>query len=279
MLALDRMAIEEAGPNPERLAAAIHEQLRHKSGEIPVAAIAAALDIVEIKEAPLQSLEGALIAPDDRNVGAIVVNSESSPARRRFTLAHELGHFLNPWHRPEGGSGSSACSRADVATPWRGPSASLPGRRAQEAEANRFAIELLAPPRLVRRYLLGIPDLAKALSLSREFGLSREAGARRYVELHEEPTALVFSAEGVVRYIERNPAFPFLSCRPGQRLPSPPPAADASGLSAHEECASGDWLARPGRDALIVQTLSQRHGYAITLLAFDAADSDDDEGL
>jgi hypothetical protein len=28
------MAIEEAGPNPERLAAAIHEQLRHKSGEI-----------------------------------------------------------------------------------------------------------------------------------------------------------------------------------------------------------------------------------------------------
>jgi hypothetical protein len=53
---------------------------------------------------------------------------------------------------------------------------------------------------LVRRYLLGIPDLAKALSLSREFGLSREAGARRYVELHEQPAALVFSAEGVVRY-------------------------------------------------------------------------------
>jgi hypothetical protein len=83
VLALDRMAIEEAGPNPERLAAAIHEQLRHKSGEIPVAAIAAALDIVEIKEAPLQNLEGALIAPDDRNVGAIAVNRESSPARRR----------------------------------------------------------------------------------------------------------------------------------------------------------------------------------------------------
>jgi hypothetical protein len=34
VLALDRMAIEEAGPNPERLAAAIHDQLRHKGGEV-----------------------------------------------------------------------------------------------------------------------------------------------------------------------------------------------------------------------------------------------------
>ena len=137
MLALDRMAIEEAGPNPERLAAAIHDQLRHKSGEVPVAAIAAALDIVEIKEARLKSLEGALIAPADRNVGAILVNSESSPPRRRFTLAHELGHFLNPWHRSEDPSGSFACSRADVATPWRKPSPSASRRLGQEA-AYRF---------------------------------------------------------------------------------------------------------------------------------------------
>jgi hypothetical protein len=131
----------------------------------------------------------------------------------------------------------------------------------------------------MRRYLRGIPDLAKVLALSDELGLSREAGARRYVQLHEEPAALVFSAEGIVRYIERNSAFPFLSCWPGQLLPPLPSAADESRLSAYEECASGDWLTRPGRDALIVQTLSQRHGYAITLLAFDAADSDDDEGL
>ena len=49
------------------------------------------------------------------------------------------------------------------------------------------------------------------------------------------------------------------------------------GLSAHEEAAPGDWLGRAGRNALIVQTLSQRRGYAITLLAFDQEGVDDDE--
>ena len=51
MLALDRMEIEEAGPNPERLAAAIHAQLQLKAGPVPVYEIAEALDIVEIREA------------------------------------------------------------------------------------------------------------------------------------------------------------------------------------------------------------------------------------
>ena len=275
MLALDRMVIEEAGPDPERLAAAIHDHLRHKSGEVPVAAIAAALDIVEIKEARLKSLEGALIAPADRNVGAILVNSKSSPPRRRFTLAHELRHFLNPCHRSEDPSGSFACSRAELATPWRKPSPAASRRLVQEAEANRFAIELLAPPRLMHPYLRGVPDLAKALALSNEFGLSREAGARRYVELHDQPSALVFSAEGVVRYVERSPAFPFVSRQRGQRLSALPSPVDDTGLSVHEEGSSRDWLVRASCDALVVQTLSQRRGYAITLLAFEAAGSDD----
>jgi len=53
--------------------------------------------------------------------------------------------------------------------------------------------------------------------------------------------------------------------------------ADATGLSAHEEADPRDWLARPGRNSLVIQTLSQRRGYAITLLAFDPAGSEDDE--
>jgi Zn-dependent peptidase ImmA (M78 family) len=186
-LALDRMAIEEVGPNPERLAAAIHDQLQHKSGEVPIEAIATALDIIEIRKARLQSFEGALLAPDDRNVGAILLNSESSPVRRRFTLAYELGHFLNSWHGLQNLSRGFACSRMDIAIPWRKPSSSASRHAVQEAEANRFAIDLLAPRWLMRPYLRGIPDLAAVLRLSKELGLSREAGGRRYVELHEQP--------------------------------------------------------------------------------------------
>ena len=271
------MAIEEAGPSPERLAKAIHEQLKHKSGEVPITAIAAALDIVEIREAPLQTLEGALLTPPDRNIGAILVNSESSPKRRRFTIAHELGHFLNLWHSPEDISGGFACTKADLAVPWRKPLKTSPRYFVQEAEANRFAIELLAPAWLMRAYLRGIPDLAKVLTLSSELGLSREAAARRYSELHEQPVALVFSAEGVVRYVGQGPDFPGVVCRVGQRVFPLPTPADATGLSAHEEADPRDWLARPGRDSLVIQTLSQRRGYAITLLAFDPAGSEEDE--
>ena len=84
-----------------------------------------------------------------------------------------------------------------------------------------------------------------------------------------------FSAEGVVRYVEQSPAFPFVSCQRGQRLSALPSPVDDTGLSVHEEGSSRDWLVRPGRDALVVQTLNQRRGYAITLLAFEAAGSDD----
>ena len=224
----------------------------------------------------MQSLEGALLAPSDRNIGAILLNGASSQARRRFTLAHELGHFLNLWHRPEQSSGRFACSRADLAMSWRKPSARPSRHVVQEAEANRFAIELLAPLRLVRPYLRGIPDLAAVQGLANDLDLSREASARRYVELHDQPTALVFSAAGVVRYVERHPNFPFVSCQPGQRLLAIPSPVDETGLSAHEEADPRDWLARPCRDALIIQTLSQRRGYATMLLALDSSGSGDE---
>ena len=62
-LNLDRMAIEEVGGHPERLAGAIHDQLPGLTGPVPVVEIALALDIEEIRETPLMSFEGALITP------------------------------------------------------------------------------------------------------------------------------------------------------------------------------------------------------------------------
>jgi hypothetical protein len=56
---LDRMAIEEAGPDPERIAASIHMQLALLSGPVPIHQVAEALDIVEIRQVPLKGLEGA----------------------------------------------------------------------------------------------------------------------------------------------------------------------------------------------------------------------------
>ena len=274
---LDRMAIEEAGPDPERIAASIHMQLALLSGPVPIHQVAEALDIVEIRLVPLKGLEGALVSTPERDIGSIVVNSASSAQRQRFSVAHELGHFLNPWHKPLEPSGWFACRPEDLRKSWGKLPPEASHHLIQETEANRFAIEFLAPQKFVRPFLRGIPDLTSVLRLSKTLDLSREASARRYVQLHDQPTALVFSVDGVVRYVQRHPDFPSVLYQPGQRLSELPSPVDKSRLSAHEEADPRDWLVRPGRDALIVQTLSQSRGHATTLLALDLAGSDDDD--
>lgn len=67
----------------------------------------------------------------------IELNTEITfEARRRFTLAHEIGHICIPWH-----SGITVCSLDD-------PSYKVQGQtliNTQELEANTFASELLMP--------------------------------------------------------------------------------------------------------------------------------------
>lgn len=200
---LDRMAIEEVGANPARLAGAIHAQIGAGIGAVLVHDIAHALGIVEIRVESLQNLEGALIAPPERGHGSILVNDVPA-SRQRFTIAHELGHYLSPHHEQTDGSGFW-CNKNDLRT--RG-GADQNRHARQEAEANTFAIELLAPRIRTRPYLGAAPDLAMALAMSNWLQISREAGVRRYVEHHAETLAVVFSHNGRVRYTQRGSSFP-----------------------------------------------------------------------
>lgn len=79
----------------------------------PVKEIALALDIVEVIEKPLYGIEAALLAPAERGEGTIIVNSRSDPRRRRFSLAHELLHFLNNTHIQTDAGGFS-CTQNDM---------------------------------------------------------------------------------------------------------------------------------------------------------------------
>ena len=208
-LTLDRMAVEDGSSNPERLAAAIHDQLGLTTGPVPVEAIAAALDIVEIRTAETSGTRGRS-CDHGRSAarGSILVRAGANRQRRRFTIAHELGHFLSTWHESSVG-GSFVCSESDLGVGWQN-SVGADTHRRQEAEANRFAIELLAPRRLISNAALrGTPDLEKVIDLSRDLDISREACARRWLELLDEPMALVFGKEGIVRYVERSPSLPF----------------------------------------------------------------------
>jgi IrrE N-terminal-like domain len=262
---LDRMAIEEVGANPERLAAAVHHQLPGLHGAVPVYEIARALDIEEIREEGLTSFEGALITTLEKGRGSILVNANSSRQRRRYTVGHELGHFLNPWHKPTTGE-RFECTRSDMLV-----SSGEDRHLRQEAEANRFSIELLAPRRRLAPYLSGAGDLERVLALAADFDISKEAAARRYVALHDEMLAVVFARGNMVRYIDRKQDFPTLSFWKDKRLPA------TAGLALQwGDVDQRDWLTTTRAYRLSAAMLQQANGFAIILLRAEGADHDEE---
>ena len=107
---------------------------------------------------------------------AIVVNKSHSAVRRRFTIAHELGHLLLHGYKS---------AHADRAFKVRlRDSHSSEGSVLEEVEANRFAAELLMPTHLLRQKLAnhsieyapagGSADREIA-HLAREFNVSTQA--------------------------------------------------------------------------------------------------------
>src|SRR5947208_695886 len=129
---------------------------------VPVEAIAEDLLGLRIVEEPLDV--SGLLYPTQR---LIVLNADESPVRRRFTLAHELGHWV--CQCLEGTEAPVFCRHQDVA---------VSADRALEREANIFAAELLMPPSIVHALYDGSPA-----GLGERFGVSGPALAWRLYNL------------------------------------------------------------------------------------------------
>jgi Zn-dependent peptidase ImmA (M78 family) len=273
-LTLDRMAIEDAGSNPEKLADAIHTQLGLLVKAVRVTEIAAALDITEIRYEPLESFEGALITTAERDTGSILVNATSDASRRRFTIAHELGHYLNVWHTPTSDKGFM-CAKKDMSPGAIRIKPGLSVQEVQELQANQFAIELLAPRKSVERQTSDHPSLTEALSIAATLELSKAAATRRYAELHHMPIAIVYSHHGKVLYPIRSKSCPRLDLRTGDLL-IPPQLAGAKRILEHDLDVAVRHGTDPAQDQTVAaQTLFQQNGYAVTLLSFEP-DHDED---
>jgi Zn-dependent peptidase ImmA (M78 family) len=260
---IDRLAVDDTPMVPEAKAAAIHRQLNPAVLPIPVHAIARALDIIEIEERPMESgFEGLLICEAERDIGVIAVNQSSSWQRRRFSLAHELGHFLCDWHVPTD-VGSFHCSRRDMTNPFGDAL-----HQGQEDEANRFAIELLAPEAVMSRWLRRLPDLDHVLDIHRRLDISKAAAARRYASLHSLPIAVVFASNRQFSYVERQSSFPYLPMSRGEQLPAVQMIEPGAATSEMIEADPRDWGLRVD-GGLACQHLPQEYGHSITLLYLD----------
>lgn len=90
-----------------------------------------------------QALSGLLL-PDQGEIWVNAGEARQWPARRRFTIGHELGHWS--LHRS---SGEGVYCRSNAVAP---PEEESPARPPAEDEANFFAATLLMPAGLVRRH-------------------------------------------------------------------------------------------------------------------------------
>jgi Zn-dependent peptidase ImmA (M78 family) len=113
---------------------------------VNVLVLASKLGIRVFEEALPEDISGIL---DLRNMPIIMVNQDHVLNRQRFSIAHEIGHFL--LHRPTG-------IHVDKKTYYRN-SKSTEGLDKIEIEANRFAAELLMPTDLVIREIEKYSDL------------------------------------------------------------------------------------------------------------------------
>lgn len=266
--------------SPETLVGAI---LRHHPDlprRVPVEEIASSVGIIEIQDRDMDSFEGALVADPQKTRGAIAVKRGTHPRRRRYTIGHELGHFLIPSHGAQ-----MQCTSADMRERrWDSPV------RKREYEANRFSAGLLMPKPLFTKDVdaLGAADVTHVKQLSDLYGVSLEATANRYAELSSEMCAFVFSKDGMVRYARPSRSMPELGVRPGDVVPPASVAARLNTVGAPsdwEELSGGAWLKSEWgtkSPKILEQTIVQANGYRVTLLYVEeseAEECDDEKAL
>jgi IrrE N-terminal-like domain len=121
---------------------------------VPVESIAKDLLSLRIEETDLGDCSGMLI-PASRliRVSAAEAMSGETPVRRhRFTVAHELGHWIC----------HATVSRKPAPTYCRATDLAQDAERDREREANVFAAELLMPEAVVRSTWAELSDVARA---------------------------------------------------------------------------------------------------------------------
>lgn len=154
---------------------------------------------------PLSGCEAYIAGHGNRAI--ITVNSRAPSPRRRFSAAHELGHWMR-----DRGELALACTERQFMGGW---SDDDPERR-----ANRYAADLLLPRFLFRPATRGQPcTFGTVKKLAAEFDTSLTATAIRLVEEGDRPSMLVCTGREGRRWFARSDILPksfWLHPKPGK---------------------------------------------------------------
>lgn len=278
-----RMDLDGKGKgSPDGLVTAILAIERELPIPVPIEELCAQLDISEIAELETDAFEGSLITNTTRSSGIILINKNRSRQRQRFSIGHELGHFLIPTHMPSP-EGRFPCTRDDM---LRLGAKEVDRRARMEVEANRFASLILIPPPALRNDLRNFAhaDLKYVVSLAQRYDVSKEAMARAYATYHDETIAIVICKDGNILRAYRNVTrFPFIQPSYGQHVPKGSLyhlGQHAIGIASDfKECVPDIWINTDDKRSttLLEQVYAQQRGYALILLKLEAPSEDEED--
>ena len=149
---------------------------------------------IEIIEAPIKA-DAYLKCENGRSY--IVLKESLSDNRKKFTIAHELGHFYLPWHSDLmfGCDISEMDFRNDYVP--------------REKEANLFAAELLMPESEFKSDFTGKIDYSTVSRMADIFEVSFQAALSRCIDLVMEDCMVICSSNRCIRWFKATEDFPF----------------------------------------------------------------------
>lgn len=203
----------------------------------------------QVVRRPLDGCEARLVASGERAV--ISINSTSNDGRQRFSLAHELAHWIC-----DRKTRFLLCANDDIG-PQNAEAKSV------EANANCFASQLILPDYLVLPWIEGKrATLDVASSMASDFNASLTAAAIKLIRKVVSPACVACHSQSKLIWFQKNQTFPaelFVARELHQDTDAFSIAFGAfSGMSRLKSEPGNRWLS--GRDAyrLNVQTQSIR---------------------
>lgn len=127
----------------------------------------------------------------------IVLKKSLNDNRKKFTIAHELGHFYIPWH-------SDLMFGCDI------KEMNLKNDYApREKEANLFAAELLMPMKEFSSSFVGKISYNVVSQLANLFEVSFQAALSRCIDVANEDCMVVCSRDKCIKWFKATEDFPY----------------------------------------------------------------------
>ena len=241
---------------PERL---LWEHGVRKPEHIDLEAIAGATGAYVVYR-KLDGCAARLVAADDRAV--ISVSIDDNIGRKRFSLGHELAHWIQDAQRT-----SFKCSSTDIG-PQNAEAKSI------EADANSFASQLILPDYLVWPW---VADRKSSLDLAGAMGgafqASLTASALKLLQRATAPTAITCHDQRRLKWSRRSRNFPtdfYILGELHQETVAFEMAFGAvKGLSRPKRESASRWISGPGTYRMEVwsQSIKLPEGSVLTMLS------------